>query len=179
MLPSPVKPLGWPLGGKAWGLCLPLIHSLPSPYPFAQVLIQFVEWSHAPATAYPICFVSAAPMSLLPIRVQFHLYVYVVPPTVSVPATLPYLFYVASIPSRVTPSTLATPSLFPPSYFFLSAFVQSSCGIVSSSPLLPKIISPQVSILWTCSLFLPLHYQQSSSFLYYAPIWFPLLLLLS
>jgi len=62
-------------------------------------------------------------MSLLPIRPQFHLSVQVVHPAIPVLVMLPSPICASHVPSRVSPSTHATPSLFPQLYNFISSFV--------------------------------------------------------
>ena len=99
-------------------------------------------------------------------------------PAILVLNALPSLICVAPIPSRVSPSTHANPSLFPPSSVFLSAFAQSSCHVVSYLPLLPKLLFTQVGMLKTCSFSLSPCCWQSSSCPSRTLVFLPLLLLL-
>ena len=111
--------------------------SSPYLYPSAQVLVQYFEQIPSPTTAQPICLVPAVQMSRLPVRVQFHMSVHVVPPTVPILVVLPSLVCAAPVPSRVAPSTHATPSLFPPFFVSLSAFTHFTYCIFASLPLWP------------------------------------------
>lgn len=129
-------------------------------------------------TAHPICLVPAVQMSWLVVQVQFHLSTNVAPANVHVLFALPYFFYVGPIPSGVSPSTRANPSLLPPFSIFISAFANSSCHVVASSPLLPKLLCAQVGMLRTWNFFAPLCRRQSSSCLCHALVCLPLLLLL-
>lgn len=117
-------------------------------------------------------------MCLSSIREQFHQSMHVTLPIVSMPTTLPSPICRDPIPSRVAPSIDATPSLFPSSSFFHFLFMKFSCYVVSSLPLMPKLTSAQVGLLWTCSFVLPLHYWKSLSCLCHAPICLHMLLLL-
>ena len=107
-----------------------------------RTLTQSLKRSHSPATAHPICFVPTARMSLPPIWVKFHQSMHVSPPGVVVPTALPSPICATLVPFGVAPLSLATPSLFPSSYVFLSTFLWSSCGIVASSPLFPMMLYP-------------------------------------
>jgi len=62
-------------------------------------------------------------MNPLPVRVLFHLFAHVVPPFVPVDVALPSPTYATLVPSRVAPSTHATPSLLPSFSYSPSAFM--------------------------------------------------------
>jgi len=84
---------------------------------------------------HPIFLMPVVLTTPLPVRVLFHLSAQVAPPIVPVLAVLPSPFYKSLVPSRVAPSTHATPSLFPPFSISLFAFVRFSCRVVASFPL--------------------------------------------
>ena len=86
-------------------------------------------------------------MILQPVWVQFHQSVNVVPPPVSIPTMLPSLVCATLVLLEVAASTLATPSLFPPSFIYLSAFAHSSYRDIASSSLSRKLLSAQVGFL--------------------------------
>jgi len=91
--------------------------------------------------------VPVARMSLLPVWVWFHHSVYASPLAMSIATVLPSPCYKIIVLPRVDASTLAMPSLFPPSSVYLSAFACSSCHAIVFLPLSPKMLSPKVGLL--------------------------------
>ena len=63
---------------------------------------------------HPVYMMPAIMMSPLPVWVLFHLFAHVATPIVLVVVALPSPIYVVPFPFSVSPSTHATPSLFPP-----------------------------------------------------------------
>ena len=104
---------------------------------------------------HPIFLMPTVMMSPLPVRALFHQSSQVVPPDIPILYVLPSPVCATPVPSGVAPSTHATPSLFPTFSIFLSALVRSSYRVLSSSPLLPKILSTQVGMLETCDFVMP------------------------
>ena len=104
---------------------------------------------------HPIYLMTAVLMNPLPVQALFHLFAYVVPPVAPIVVVLPSPICEALVPSVVSPSAHATPSLFPPFFSYPSAFTRFTCRVVSSSPLLPKLFSAQVGLLGTCNFVPP------------------------
>ena len=98
-------------------------------------------------TTHPLYFGPAIRMSIQPVWAKLHQSVHAVPLIVFVPIMLPSPVCVALILLEDAASTIATPLWFPTSSLSLSAFTHSSCHVVASSPLCPKLLSPQVLLL--------------------------------
>lgn len=147
-------------------------------YPSVQVLALSLEQSLAPAMVHPVCLMPVVLMIPLPIWALFHMYAHVAPPIVPIFVALPSPICATPVPFEVAPSTHATPSLFPPFLVSLSSFGHFACHVVASFPLWPKMLSPQVDLLGTCSFTLNPCDRKSSSFPCHALVCLPLLLLM-
>ena len=77
----------------------------------------------------PVFLMPTILMNPILVWVLFHLFVHVVPPAVPIADVLPSPVFATLVPSRISPSAHATPSLLPP--FFSSpsvATVTSGAG---------------------------------------------------
>jgi len=82
--------------------------------------------------AHPVCLMPVVLMSPLPVWAIFHPSAQDAPLTIPVISAIPFPICAAPVPSRVFPSTHATPSMFPPFSVSLFAFVRFICRVVAS-----------------------------------------------